>query len=147
MLFRSTTKGSPVEIPPEAGLILQLLGFEICAPTTTLPLLEELRNEFGDVIKANKKSVIQPPRNNSINPNNLPYTQVQPGEVKPKFVEGTQYVTDSGVVDTSYLSGARQVKYKNTDKKTKDKKKLEHNGTTTTSTTHYAFLNALPPRQ
>ena len=94
-----------------------------------VPTEQELRNEFGDIIKANKKSVVQPPRNNSINPNNLPYTQVQPGEVKPKFVEGTQYVTDSGVVDTSYISGARQVKYKNTDKKTKNKKKSEHNST------------------
>ena len=109
-----------------------------------VPTEQELRNEFGDIIKANKKSVVQPPRNNSINPNNLPYTQVQPGEVKPKFVEGTQYVTDLGVVDTSYISGARQVKYKNTDKKTKNKKKSEHNSTTTTSTTHYAFLNAPP---
>ena len=71
-----------------------------------------MQNEFGDIIKSKEQKIVRPPHKTSINPNNLPYTQVQPGEVKPKFVGGTQYVTDSGVVDTSYISGARQVKYK-----------------------------------
>ena len=109
-----------------------------------------MQEEFGDPIKQKDKPTISPPHKNHINPNNLPYTQVQPGEVKPKYIEGTQYVTDSGVVDTSYIKGARQIKYKNTDKrnnKNNNKSEKQQDSSVNTSTPHYTFLNALPQRQ
>ena len=114
-----------------------------------VPTEQDLQEEFGDTITSKEKTVVRPPHKTSINPNNLPYTQVQPGEVKPKYIEGAQYVTDSGVVDTSYIRGARQIKFKNTDKiknKNNDKSDKQQVNSTTTSTPYYKFLNALPHR-
>ena len=70
--------------------------------------------------------------------------------VKPKYIEGAQYVTDAGVVDTSYIKGAYKLKHKNSDKKKSKDKDASTNQKTNpvnTSTTHYKFLNALPQRQ